>query len=509
MFAYFLTILVLQDALVSTKADDYDFIVVGAGSAGAIVATRLSEINDWNILLLEAGGYPNELSNIPYDAAFMQLTENNYNFSFEPQENACLGMRDQRCSFPRGKGLGGSSLINYVIYCRGNPADFDYWEELGNPGWSYEDVLPYFKKSEEVHIAGVDYDYHGTTGPVGTNITYKDVFGEAFLQSAIEAGYEYNEDYNGAEQFGFSWIQGNIGDGVRQSTYKSFLEPNLDRENLNIVTYAQVSKVLFDDNNTAYASPQVLILSGVGPKDDLEELGIPLVQDLPVGKVYRDHISYWGLAVTTNESTVLDLVSATLEYTLLGTGPLAAPGGMQTTALLKVNNETANNGTDLLPDMQFFWAPQSIVNNPVVAELMFVRDEVLAEYALSVPDPYQFSMYPTVLHPKSVGYIKVTSHLETVGALSTSVLLGKRRLRPRAIGWSHRGHAQGSRRISPCRVGAVQVPGWTSAVPCGGPHRGDEDDVNTFPGCHRKKRSRDANPDYNSPDELEDDPVTP
>lgn len=134
-----------------------------------------------------------------------------------------------------------------------------------------------------------------------------------------------------------------------------------------------------------------------------------MVQDLPVGKVYRDHISYWGLAVTTNESTVLDLVSATLEYTLLGTGPLAAPGGMQTTALLKVNNETANNGTDLLPDMQFFWAPQSIVNNPVVAELMFVRDEVLAEYALSVPDPYQFSMYPTVLHPKSVGYIKVNS----------------------------------------------------------------------------------------------------
>lgn len=125
--------------------------MVGAGSAGAIVASRLSEIPEWNVLLLEAGGDPVPPVDIPGQATLMQFTSNNWNFSFEPQDNACLGMVDRRCAFPRGKGLGGSSLINYAIYCRGNPRDFDLWEQLGNPGWSYQDVLPYFMKSEKVH----------------------------------------------------------------------------------------------------------------------------------------------------------------------------------------------------------------------------------------------------------------------------------------------------------------------------------------------------------------------
>ncbi|KAI7815218.1 glucose dehydrogenase [Rhyzopertha dominica] len=431
MFLYYLTILLLHDVLLSlTAVQEYDFIVVGAGSAGAIVASRLSEIPEWNVLLLEAGGDPVPPVDIPGQATLMQFTSNNWNFSFEPQDNACLGMVDRRCAFPRGKGLGGSSLINYAIYCRGNPRDFDLWEQLGNPGWSYQDVLPYFMKSEKVHAKSVYYRYRGTTGPLGTNITYKDIFGESLLQAAVEAGHHYNPDYNGVDQFGFSWIQGNIQDGVRQSTYKSFLEPNLDRSNLLIEKRALVSRVLVDGARRAYGveyskngktfvvkatkeiilsagvigSPQILILSGIGPKDDLDRLGIPLVQDLPVGKIYREHISYWGLVVTTNASTEVNQAATLLEYELSGTGFLSAPGGMQTTALLRVNSETS-----AVPDMQLFWAPDSIVSSRALARALFIREDLLEKYAAPIKNPSQFSLYPTILHPKSVGYIKVNS----------------------------------------------------------------------------------------------------
>lgn len=132
----------------------YDFIIVGAGSTGAVIATRLSEISKWKVLLLEAGGYPHPMSEIPGLAGLLQFTDNNWNYTYEPQENACLGMVDKRCTCPRGKTLGGTSVINYAVYSRGHPLDYDRWAELGNPGWSYEEVLPYFKKSECTYAEG-------------------------------------------------------------------------------------------------------------------------------------------------------------------------------------------------------------------------------------------------------------------------------------------------------------------------------------------------------------------
>lgn len=225
----------------------YDFLVVGAGSSGAVVASRLSEIEQWSVLLLEAGGDETEISDVPLLAGYLQLSSLDWKYRTEPSERYCLAMEGRRCNWPRGKVLGGSSVLNYMLYLRGNRRDYDRWQEQGNPGWGYEDLLPYFKKSEDnqnPYLAGTPY--HGKGGYLTVQeAPWHTPLAEAFVSAGKEMGYE-NRDVNGARQSGFMIAQGTIRRGSRCSTAKAFLRPARLRSNLHIAMNSHVTKVSAD-----------------------------------------------------------------------------------------------------------------------------------------------------------------------------------------------------------------------------------------------------------------------
>lgn len=212
-------------------AETYDFIIVGGGSAGSALVHRLSEISDWKILLLEAGGEPDILSDVAYWSQLLHLTENNWNYFTEKEENFGLGkifqqsqiknylnrivgLEDQKMYWPRGKILGGSSQLNFMVYSRGAREDYDRWENMGNPGWSYKDVLPFFKKLETCKLAHADWEFRGTDGPISAEDPYRSKVADVFVEAAKQAGYEYL-DYNGRSHAGVSHVQGTTSKGFR------------------------------------------------------------------------------------------------------------------------------------------------------------------------------------------------------------------------------------------------------------------------------------------------------
>lgn len=228
--------------------EEFDFIVVGAGSAGCALANRLTEITQWNVLLLEAGGNENFFSDIPIFSPFLSLTHMNWGYVSEPEKRACHDLRGKVCFLPRGRVLGGSSVLNFLIYQRGHPDDYNDWYKMGNKGWSYPEVLPYFKKSENIHINDLkNSPYHGTGGYLDIDYSpFHTPLQSAFKRAGEELGYEWN-DPNGKNLIGFSKPQATIRKGRRCSSSKAFLEPIRFRKNLKVSKYSSVTKILINN----------------------------------------------------------------------------------------------------------------------------------------------------------------------------------------------------------------------------------------------------------------------
>jgi len=295
--------------------EEFDYVVVGGGSAGCVVASRLSENEKATVCLLEAGGGGNNwVVKAPIGIAIMVPSKtNNWAFETVPQP----GLNGRKGYQPRGKALGGSSAINAMVYIRGHRSDYDGWAALGNAGWAYDDVLPYFKKSENNEV--VQDAFHGTGGPLNVaSIKTSNPFQEFFLEAGRQLQLPMTSDFNGADQTGRGVYQVTQRNGERWSAARAYIEPNRSRPNLKVITGAQARKILFNGQRAvgvefsrdgkpesmrarreviissgALQSPQLLMLSGIGNAADLKNLGIPIVQHSPgVGQNLQDHIDF-------------------------------------------------------------------------------------------------------------------------------------------------------------------------------------------------------------------------
>jgi choline dehydrogenase-like flavoprotein len=363
---------------------EFDYIIVGAGSAGCVLANRLTEDPKMKVLLLEAGGKDTNMW-IHIPAGFtktMAMPGVNWLFDSEPEPST----GNRAIPIPRGRVLGGSSSINGLLYVRGNRLDYDGWAQLGNRGWSYDDVLPYFKKSENRESGG--NAYRGVGGPLNVaEIADHHELLDAVIDAAENAGYARNPDYNGAEQDGFGYFQVTMKKGVRNSTVAAYLRPAKNRPNLTVQTNAHTKKILFDgkravgvsyDHNGtpaearagrevllcagAVQSPQILELSGVGRPELLREHGVEVVHELPgVGENYQDHyvcrtVQRINKPITLNEATRgLALVGEVAKYAVSRRGALSLPAGV-VFGFVRSRPEVAS------PDIQYHVAHASFLD---------------------------------------------------------------------------------------------------------------------------------------------------
>ena len=337
--------------------ETFDFIIVGAGSAGCVLADRLSASGKHRVLLLEAGGEDKHFwIHIPLGYGKL-FTDARVNWMYQTAPEPELGNRS--IAQPRGKVLGGSSSINGLLYIRGQRQDFDHWRQLGNVGWSFEDVLPYFKKSEDQQRGGDDL--HGAGGPLSVqDQVEKHEVCDAFIGACEEIGIPGNDDFNGASQEGAGYFQATMRNGRRWSTARAYLKPARRRPNLTVVTHATTRRVLFEGNAAvgveyrhggrdvvarargevilsagAFGSPQILQLSGIGPGALLREHGISVLRDRPsVGADLQDHLQARMLYRVSKPVTLNDVVNrfdrkmlAGLRYFLFRKGPMAVSAG--------------------------------------------------------------------------------------------------------------------------------------------------------------------------------------
>jgi len=387
----------------------YDYIIIGAGSAGCVLASRLSQDPTVNVLLLEAGG-KDTAKEIHMPVAFSKLFKGPNDWAYYTEPEGRLSNRS--VYWPRGKVLGGSSSLNAMIYIRGHRSDYDRWRDLGNAGWGYSDVLPYFKKAENNQNGASEY--HGASGPLHvSNPRSLNPLSEVFVDAAAQAGFKRNPDFNGATQEGFGTYQLTQRQGQRNSAAAAFLRPAMSRPNLTVRTNVQAFAVLFEGKRAALVnfqdgggskqeraeqeiiicagaigSPQLLMLSGIGPAEHLRALDIPVLCDLPgVGANLQDHPA---LPVAYECTQAISLASAEtitnlIRYMAFKTGPLTSNVG-EAGGFVKTSTSCPT------PDVQYHFAPGYFI-----------------EHGFQQIKEHAYSVIPTLIRPNSRGRITLRS----------------------------------------------------------------------------------------------------
>lgn len=453
---------------------EYDYIVIGAGSAGCVLANRLSADPMNKVLLLEAGAKDwNPWIHVPVGYfKTMHNPSTDWCYMTEPDK----GIDGRKLQWPRGKVLGGSSSLNGLLYVRGQKADYDRWEALGNRGWSFKDVLPYFKKSEDQERGA--NDYHGVGGLLKvSDLRLRRPIADMFIKAAQQVGIPFNKDYNGVEQEGVGYFQQTAHKGFRWSTAKGFLKPARKRSNLTVLTHAHVSKILFDKvsdetNNEssttpkkipkaigveflrkgsmrtvkvnkeiilsagAIGSPQILQLSGIASPELLSKHKIPIIKALPgVGQNLQDHLQI-RLVFKTKQNTLNDELNSYFKQFKVGLQYFLSRTGALTLAASQIVIFTKTQAELERPDIQFHFQPLSADKpgdgvhpfSAFTASVCQLRPHSSGHLEITSTDPLQHpAIYPNYLSDErdvkvAVESIKVARKIAEAPALASEII---------------------------------------------------------------------------------------
>ena len=396
---------------------EFDYVVVGGGSAGCCVAGRLSEDAKLTVCVLEAGG--------PDDSVFVRaplgfaatasLNINSWGYNTIPQ----AGFKGRKGFQPRGKVMGGSSSVNAMVYTRGNAHDYNNWSALGNSGWSYQDVLPYFKKSENNECFGAN-DYRGVGGPL--NVSYlrsPSPVNQAFIQACQEQGIPFNPDYNGERQFGVSPGQVTQKGGERWNAARAYLDPHRHQDNLHVISHAHATQVMMEGKRAvgvrymvngvshevrarkevvlsggAFGTPQLLMLSGIGPALHLQDMGIPLVHELPgVGQNLQDH-------VTTVLIYKTHKINDAMGFSLKGTWNMIK-------AMLEWRDKRTGWITSNVSETQGFVSTEGNTDYPNIQ--LALCTGIVDDHARKMHWGHGYTLHVTLMRPKSRGSVTLAS----------------------------------------------------------------------------------------------------